>query len=167
MVNGVDEEGEAHDIGKEDEFLSCGLADFEHLMEACQCSGRVGERLTCRTSVHICPTCVRNCMPAIHSSKLNRVSRAKSWRWDTRRSITYFRRGSEHCELMRWTFSVMFSIVRFLSSGTEGAPEPAMMCVLRGNYELGLVEMMLQVSKEQERGRSVSRGVELHKRWWS
>jgi hypothetical protein len=38
--------------------------------------------------------------------------------------MTYFRRGSEHCELMRWTFSVMFSIVRFLSCGTVAVPGP-------------------------------------------
>jgi hypothetical protein len=64
-------------------------------------------------------------MPAIHSSKLKRVSRAKSWRWVTRRSMIYLRRGSEHCELMRCTFSVMFSMVRFLSSGTDADPGPA------------------------------------------
>jgi hypothetical protein len=35
--------------------------------------------------------------------------------------MTYFKRGSAHCELMRWTFSVMFSIVRSLSMGTVEA----------------------------------------------
>jgi hypothetical protein len=60
-------------------------------------------------------------MPAIHSSKLNRVSRAKSCMCDTRRSMTYFKRGSAHCEFIRCTFSVMLSIVRSLSVGTVEA----------------------------------------------
>jgi hypothetical protein len=38
--------------------------------------------------------------------------------------MTYLRRGSEHCELIRCTFSVMFSMVRFLSSGTDADPGP-------------------------------------------
>jgi hypothetical protein len=60
-------------------------------------------------------------MPAIHSSKLNRVSRAKSCRCETRRSMTYLRRGSLHCEFIRCTFSVMFSMVRSLRTGTVEA----------------------------------------------
>ena len=60
-------------------------------------------------------------MPAIHSSKLSRVSRAKSWRCETNRSITYFRRGSVHCEFIRCTFSVMFSMVRSFRTGTVEA----------------------------------------------
>lgn len=63
-------------------------------------------------------------MPAIHSSKLRRVSRAKSCRCDTRRSMTYLRRGSAHCEFIRCTFSVMFSIVRSLRTGTVEASAP-------------------------------------------
>src|SRR5690242_3815138 len=58
-------------------------------------------------------------MPAIHSSKLRRVSRAKSWRCETRRSMMYFSLGSAHCELMRTTFSVMLSMVRSLRTGTD------------------------------------------------
>jgi hypothetical protein len=61
-------------------------------------------------------------MPAIHSSKLSRVSRAKSCRCETSRSITYFSRGSAHCEFMRCTFSVMFSIVRFFRTGIVESP---------------------------------------------
>jgi len=38
--------------------------------------------------------------------------------------MTYFRRASEHCEFMRCTFSVMFSIVRSLRTGTEGCGRP-------------------------------------------
>jgi hypothetical protein len=34
--------------------------------------------------------------------------------------MMYLRRGSAHCEFMRCTFSVMFSIVRSLRTGTEG-----------------------------------------------
>jgi hypothetical protein len=78
-------------------------------------------------------------MPAIHSSKLSRVSRAKSWRCDTKRSMTYLSRGFEHCELIRCTFSVMFSIVRFLSSGTDAVPGPPADAML----EIGIVSLAI------------------------
>ena len=61
-------------------------------------------------------------MPAIHSSKLRRVSRAKSCRCETRRSMMYFSLGSLHCELMRTTFSVMLSMVRSFNTGTDLLP---------------------------------------------
>lgn len=112
VVDGVDEQREADDVGEEDEFLAGQCRDG--------CSEREGS--TCRTSVQICPTWVRNWMPAIHSSKLRRVSRAKSCRCETRRSMTYFSRGSLHCELMRTTFSVMLSMVRSLRTGTDLSP---------------------------------------------
>lgn len=49
---------------------------------------RMSERRmnSCRTSEEICPTWTRKLRAAIHSFVLNRVSRAKSWRWVTRRS---------------------------------------------------------------------------------
>lgn len=84
--------------------------------------GGMEENPTWRTSVHVCPTAVRNLIPAIHSSKLRRVSRAKSCRWDTRRSMIYFKRGLSHCEFMRITLSVIFSIVRSLREGVEPSP---------------------------------------------
>lgn len=90
-------------------------------------------------------------MPAIHSSKLRRVSRAKSWRCETRRSITYFKRGSEHWELMRCTFSVMFSIVRSLSTGTDALPGPlgeAMMISCDGVDDMMLVGIISQSNKD-------------------
>ena len=73
---------------------------------------------TCRTSLHICPVWVKNCMPAIHSRVLNRVSLAKSCMCVTNRSSTYFSLGSGPCELMAIVFSVIFSIVRSIKGGT-------------------------------------------------
>lgn len=70
-----------------------------------------------RTSVQIWPTSVRKRRPFIHSSVLRRVSRAKSWRWVTRRSKMYFMRASSQRELIVWTFSVMFSDVRSFIGG--------------------------------------------------
>jgi hypothetical protein len=126
VVNRVHEEGEADNVGEEDEFLRSFVSS-----PRISSGVRSGLRRTCRTSVHVWPTWVRNCMPAIHSSKLRRVSRAKSWTWETRRSIMYLRRGSEHCELMRCTFSVMFSMVRFFSSGTEALPGPVVEVMMK------------------------------------
>lgn len=43
--------------------------------------------------------------------------------------MTYLSLGSPHCEFIRWTFSVMFAIVRSLRTGTVdllGAVEDAM-----------------------------------------
>lgn len=124
MIDAVDEEGEAYDVGEENELLEVRLAT--RLSNECYTRSfapRVDEGThTCRTSVHVCPTCVRNCIPAIHSSKLSRVSRAKSCRCETSRSITYFSRGSAHCEFIRCTFSVMFSIVKSLRTGTVESP---------------------------------------------
>lgn len=57
--------------------------------------------------------------------------------------MTYFRRGSEHCELMRCTFSVMFSIVRFLSSGTDAVPGPPAEAIVMCS-ELTLVRIVSQ-----------------------
>lgn len=72
---------------------------------------------TCRTSEQICPTSVKKRRPVIHSCELRRVSRAKSCRCETRRSRTYFMRGSAHSELMRRVFSVMLSTVRSFMGG--------------------------------------------------
>ena len=86
MVYRVDEEGEAEDIGEEDEFLG---GKYQHITHHISKGIRsTGGLLTCRTSLLICPTLTRKFNAAIHSVVLNLVSRAKSWRWDTSRSIT-------------------------------------------------------------------------------
>ena len=72
---------------------------------------------TCLTSVHIWPTAVRKLIPAIHSFVLSRVSRAKSWRWVTSLSKTYFVRGSGSFELMMMVFSVIVSALRSFTGG--------------------------------------------------
>lgn len=73
--------------------------------------------LTCRTSVQIWPTSVRNRSPVIHSWKLSLVSRAKSCKCDTSRSRTYFMRSSLQSELIWWTFCVILSAVRSFMGG--------------------------------------------------
>ena len=93
MVDCVDEEGKAENIGEEDEFLGANismaqLASERHLnMEKLERSQRERKR-TCLTSLLICPTFTRKLRAAIHSFVLNRVSRAKSCRCVTSRSIT-------------------------------------------------------------------------------
>jgi hypothetical protein len=71
------------------------------------------------TSVLIWPTAVRKRRAVIHSCEERRVSRAKSWKWVTSFSSKNLRRGFGVCELIAWTFSVMFSIVRFLRPDGE------------------------------------------------
>ena len=56
-------------------------------------------------------------MPAIHSSWLSLVSRAKSCRWVTSLSKMYLRRGSGHWALILCVFSVMLSTVRSINLG--------------------------------------------------
>lgn len=75
-------------------------------------------KLTWRTSVLICPHPTRKFSAVIHSSVLRRVSRAKSCRCVTSRSIRYRSRGSSHCELIRFALGVMLSIVRLRRGGT-------------------------------------------------
>jgi len=87
VVDCVDEEGEAEDVGEEDEFLE----DIP-LVQYLSADGEGGGERTCRTSLDIWPTFTRKFNAAIHSAVLNRVSRAKSWRCVTSLSITYVRR---------------------------------------------------------------------------
>ena len=112
VVDGVDEEREAEDVGEEDELLRI------RQLESCV-SGSAGLPRTCRTSVQIWPTDVRKRRPVIHSSWLRRVSRAKSWRCWTMRSSIYFKRGFGHFELISLTLSVMLSMVRSFKGGTS------------------------------------------------
>lgn len=86
VVDVVDEEREAEDVGEEDEFLRCrdgrlGTAEMG------SGGGGGGGVHTLRTSFEMCPHAMRKPMPAIHSSVLRRVSRAKSWRCVTRRAM--------------------------------------------------------------------------------
>lgn len=70
MVYAVDQERKTKDIGKEDEllyFVSFYLAVYFH--------GDIANH-TCRTSVHIWPTEVKNWIAVIHSLWLSLVSRA-------------------------------------------------------------------------------------------
>jgi hypothetical protein len=113
VVDCVDEEGEAEDIGEEDEFLGGKYQQItspKYVEES--------DQHTCRTSLLICPTLTRKFNAAIHSVVLNLVSRAKSWRWDTSRSITYVRRSSFPWEFIMMVFSVILSILRSFIGGT-------------------------------------------------
>lgn len=83
VVDVVDEERQAKDVGEEDEFLRC-RGGWSVTAEAAL--GGRGDH-TLRTSFEMCPHAMRKPMAAIHSSVLRRVSRAKSWRWVTRRAI--------------------------------------------------------------------------------
>jgi hypothetical protein len=93
MVDCVDEERETEDVGEKDEFLYANIS-----IAQMKSKGHINiERLkwsqgkckhTCLTSLLICPTFTRKFKAAIHSFVLNRVSRAKSWRCVTSRSMT-------------------------------------------------------------------------------
>jgi hypothetical protein len=89
-----------------------GLGRFERERE-----GREG-RLTCRTSLLICPTLTRKFKAAIHSFVLSLVSRAKSCRCVTSLSMTYFSRSLGPWEFMLMVFSVMLSMLRSFIGGT-------------------------------------------------
>jgi hypothetical protein len=80
-------------------------------------SGEEQRALTCRTSLDICPTLTRKLSAAIHSFVLSRVSRAKSWRCVTSRSITYVRRASLPWEFIITVFAVILSIFRSFIGG--------------------------------------------------
>jgi hypothetical protein len=77
-----------------------------------------GGEHTCLTSLLICPTFTRKLRAAIHSFVLNLVSRAKSCKCVTSRSITYVSRGSDDWELMVTVFSVMLSMFKSFIGGT-------------------------------------------------
>jgi hypothetical protein len=111
VVDCVDEEGEAENVGEEDEFLG---GKYQHTSR----KYLEWSSLTCRTSLLICPTLTRKFNAAIHSVVLNLVSRAKSWRWDTSRSITYVTRSSFPWEFIMMVFWVMLSILRSFIGGT-------------------------------------------------
>ena len=113
VVDRVDEQGQAHDVGEEDELLRAVALDAEKMLLLL---GR--RKLTWRTSVHICPVAVKKSMPAFHSLVLSRVSRAKSWRCVTRRSMMYFMRGLGLFEFEIMAFSVMLSAVRSIIGGS-------------------------------------------------
>lgn len=106
----------------------------ERRMNSCHSSDQENMRYfalglhTWRTSLHICPTEVKNCIAPIHSFVLNLVSRAKSCRCVTRRSSRYLNLGSGHLEFIMCTFSVMLSMVRSLRGGMSTL-EGSMMAV--------------------------------------
>ena len=106
MVDGVDEEGEAEDVGEEDEFLGSGMVvswggvGNSAVMGTARTKELERIHHTCRTSLHILPTRVRNSIAAIHSFVLSLVSLAKSCRCVTSLSVRYFNLGSGHCEFM-------------------------------------------------------------------
>ena len=108
MIDTVHEKGEARNVGEQNEFLQTSQVRMP------QPDG--GER-TCLTSLQICPTDVKNKMADIHSLWLRRVSRAKSWTWETSLSMRYFNLGSGHCEFILCTFSVILSIVKSFIGG--------------------------------------------------
>jgi hypothetical protein len=82
--------------------------------------------------VLICPTFTKKLRAAIHSFVLNRVSRAKSCKCVTKRSITYINLWSELCELMVTVFSVILSMLRSFIGGTL-TRFGSMAAVLRGS----------------------------------
>lgn len=148
VVDAIDEEGEADDVGEENEFLS----DDQFLLSNL---GRVVEP-TCRTSVHIWPTLVKNWMPVIHSSWLSRVSRAKSCTCWTSLSRIYFSLGSGHCPLISLTLSVMLSIVKSLSSGTSTSDGSIVRREKYGNLMKQLAVFQSSVRKDMKRGMRVA-----------
>lgn len=62
--------------------------------------------------------------------------------------MTYFKRGSAHCEFMRWTFSVIFSIVRSLRTGTEEGSGPPVDVIVLEVRVGGAVETVGQLGEE-------------------